>query len=325
MALTNSQYNAIFRTYEEQQLLARRQLEARIDYVNSHVAGYEDLTKQISSLALTHARLLLEDDEGALERLKAALSDLRSRRKELLQSAGLEEDYLELKFVCSSCRDTGYIGHEKCHCFKHKIISLLYEQSNIKELINEQNFSHLSYEFYEGEDLSRFENAVRTCRDFVDSFSHDCCRNLFFYGTVGTGKSFLSGCVAKELIDSGYSVIYFSAAELFERISRHTFVHQAKEEMDELNEDLYSCDLLIIDDLGTEVTTAFSSSRFFSCLNERLLRKKSVIISTNLSLQELRDRYSDRIFSRITSNFDLCKITGPDIRMYKKRMLNNRK
>ena len=97
-----------------------------------------------------------------------------------------------------------------------------------------------------------------------------------------------------------------------------------KEQKADLYEDLYSCDLLIIDDLGTELTNNFSSSQFFSCLNERILRKKSIIISTNLSLQELRDRYSDRIFSRVTSNFKLCKITGPDIRMYKKRLANRK-
>ena len=186
-------------------------------------------------------------------------------------------------------------------------------------MLKETNFSNLSYEYYEGEDFIRFENAVKTCKDFIDCFNSDY-HNLFFYGTVGTGKSFLSGCIAKELIDQGKSVIYFSSTGLFEKLSALSFDYNAKEDKAELYEDLYSCDLLIIDDLGTELTNNFSSSQFFSCLNERILRKKSFIISTNLSLQELRDRYSDRIFSRITSNFKLCKITGPDIRMYKKRL-----
>ena len=146
--------------------------------------------------------------------------------------------------------------------------------------------------------------------------------NLFFYGTVGTGKSFLSGCIASELLESGHSVIYFSASGLFDALARYAFDSRAKEALSGFYEDLYHCDLLIIDDLGTEMTNTFVASQLFSCLNERHLRKNATIISTNLSLEELRDRYSDRVFSRITSHYDLCKLTGPDIRMCKKRMQN---
>ena len=140
-------------------------------------------------------------------------------------------------------------------------------------------------------------------------------QNLCFYGTVGTGKSFLSGCIAKALMKDGYSVIYFSASGLIDLFSRYAFDYKSREESEEAYQDIYNCDLLIIDDLGTELTNSFSVSRLFTCLNERALRKKSIIISTNLSLEELRDRYSDRIFSRLTGNFKFCRMTGPDIRM----------
>lgn len=323
MALTNSQYNTIMRIYEEKQLKNRIALEEKEKYVRANVPGYEDICNQISSLSLEHAKRILDGDKQALEQLKFSLKNLRKQKEDLLKQAGLSKDYLQPSYSCPDCQDTGYIGNEKCHCFKQQIISFLYEQSNIKEILKNQNFSNLSYEYYQGEDLTRFQNAVKTCHDFVDCFNFDY-HNLFFYGTVGTGKSFLSGCVAKELIDSGHSVIYFSATGLFDRISQHAFDFESKDELYDLYEDLYSCDLLIIDDLGTELTNHFSSSHFFSCLNERILRKKSIIISTNLSLQELRERYSDRIFSRITSNFELCKITGPDIRMHKKRLTNRK-
>lgn len=319
MALTNSQYNTIMKTYEEKQLQSRHNLEERQAYVNRMIPAFEELSSKISSLSVESAMKLLEGDDSALAELKEALASLRAKKSALLSEAGLPFDYLEPQYVCNDCKDTGYIGNQKCHCFKQQIISLLYQQSNIKDMLDENNFSTLSYDFYEGEDLLHFENAVKTCKDFIDCFNSDY-HNLFFYGTVGTGKSFLSGCVAKELIDAGHSVIYFSSAGLFEKLSEISFNYNTKESKADLYEDLYSCDLLIIDDLGTELTNHFSSSQFFSCLNERILRKKSIIISTNLSLQELRDRYSDRIFSRITSNFKLCKITGPDIRMYKKRL-----
>ena len=319
MSLTNSQYNTIMKTYEEKQLAARRNLDYRQELVNKTIPEYQELSSKISSLSVEHASKLLDGDTSALAEFKKTIASLREKKAQLLTNAGFPADYLELKYVCSDCRDSGYIGTEKCHCFKQQIISLLYQQSNIQEMLCENNFHSLSYVFYEGDDLLHFKNAVKTCKDFIDCFKSGY-HNLFFYGTVGTGKSFLSGCVAKELMDRGYSVIYFSSTGLFEKLSQMSFDYNAKEELADLYEDLYSCDLLIIDDLGTELTTNFSSSQFFSCLNERILRKKSIIISTNLSLQELRDRYSDRIFSRITSNFKLCKITGPDIRMYKKRL-----
>ncbi len=323
MALTNSQYNTIMKTYEEKQLASRQELDAKIAHVNKLVPKYKELSDQISSFAVRQAFLMLEQEDGDSNDFKNTMENLRREKTKVLVEAGFPADYLEPRFECPDCNDTGYIGFEKCHCFKQQIINLLYQQSNIHEMLKETNFSNLSYEYYEGEDLIRFENAVNTCKDFIDCFNSDY-HNLFFYGTVGTGKSFLSGCIAKELIDQGKSVIYFSSTGLFEKLSTLSFDYNAKEDKAELYEDLYSCDLLIIDDLGTELTNNFSSSQFFSCLNERILRKKSFIISTNLSLQELRDRYSDRIFSRITSNFKLCKITGPDIRMLKKRLTNRK-
>lgn len=244
-------------------------------------------------------------------------------KKQLLLSAGLPEDYLEPVFICPDCKDTGYIGTAKCHCFKQAEISMLYEQSGISELLEENNFSTLSFEYYEGEDLQRFKNTVVTCKNFINNFNSDY-HNLFFYGTVGTGKSFLSGCVAKELLERGHSVIYFSAAALFDVLSKIKFDYRSTEDLHNSYEDLFQCDLLIIDDLGTEFTNNFVNSQLFSLINDRHLRQKAVIISTNLSLADFRDRYSDRIFSRITSNYEICKITGPDIRMYKKKLQNRK-
>ena len=130
--------------------------------------------------------------------------------------------------------------------------------------------------------------------------------------------------MAKELLDSGHSVLYFSSVTLFESIAKNYFSYKTKEELYNTYEDLYNCDLMIIDDLGTELTNDFVATQLFTLLSERHIRKKSTVISTNLSLEELSERYSDRIFSRITSNYELCKLTGADIRMQKKRLLNRK-
>lgn len=318
MGLTNKQYDSIMRDYEQRQLAHLHVLREHQEKIREQLPEYEELEKQESSLFLKKAECLLDDDKSSAMAVSEEIALLRAKKANLLSRAGFPEDYLTLQYTCPDCKDTGYINGRKCHCLRQASVALLYEQSGIRELLNQDNFDSLSYEYYTGEDLERFRNAVTTCRNFVKNFNSDY-HNLFFYGTVGTGKSFLSGCVAKELIEKGNLVIYFSATQLFNELSKNAFDYRNRDDLSVLQDDLFNCDLLIIDDLGTELTNTFVASQLFSCLNERHLRKKATVISTNLSLQELRDRYSDRIFSRITSNYEVCKLTGPDIRMYKKR------
>jgi len=321
--LNNTQYQAIIKAYEQTQNRNRHLLEERREQVYERIPAYRDLDASVGSFSVAQAKLMLNGDEGALEQLRTSLRAISAQKKMLLKSAGFPEDYLEPIYTCADCQDTGYVPSssglkEKCHCFHRQEIAFLYEQSNIREMIAKENFSTLSSEYYQGTDLERFTRCVKICRDFVQNFKQDY-HNLFFYGTVGTGKSFLSGCIANELLQSGHSVIYFSSTGLFDTLARYSFDTKSKEALYNFYKDLYNCDLVIIDDLGTEVTNSFVTSQLFSLLNERHLGRKSTIISTNLSLEELRDRYSDRVFSRITSNYTICKLTGPDIRMYKKR------
>lgn len=323
MALTNTQYDAIIRNFEAKQNRNRRLINERTAYVYSHVEGYKELDDSIASASVAQGKKLLEGDDNALDELKKIIRELSSMKEQLLLSAGLPADYLKPVYDCPDCKDTGYQNGTKCHCFKQAVITMLYEQSGIRDMLESENFSALSYDYYEGEDLTRFKNTVVTCRNFINNFNSDY-HNLFFYGTVGTGKSFLSGCVAKELIESGHSVIYFSAAGLFDTLSKLKFDYKNADELHKEYEDLFQCDLLIIDDLGTEYTNNLVNSELFSLINDRHLRQKATIISTNLSLADFRNRYSDRIFSRITSNYEICKLTGPDIRMYKKRQQNRK-
>lgn len=323
MPLTNTQYDIILRDYENRQLKNRHELERKTSYVYDHVPGYRELDDSVATISVLNGKKYLEGDETAMEDLKNQLAEISGRKTQLLIDAGLSENYLKPAYTCSDCKDTGYIDGQKCHCFRQAMITLLYEQSNIREMLQSENFDTLSYEYYDGEHLSHFRNAVMTCQNFIKNFNSDY-HNLFFYGTVGTGKSFLSNCVAKELIESGHSVIYFSSASLFDLLSKYSFDYKNRDEQRDKYNDLYQCDLLIVDDLGTEMTNQFVATQLFSLLNERHMWKKSTIISTNLSLEELRNRYSDRIFSRITSHYELCKLTGPDIRMYKKRLLNRK-
>ena len=329
MALSNSQYDHLMRTYEQKQLDNEFQLRKRYEKAYALIPELEEMDHSISSLSVKKARLLLDGDQTALSSLKSEIEELSARKPALLKSHGLPANYLEMHYQCPDCKDTGYIGTHKCHCFKKAIIDLLYEQSNLKEILKKENFSNFALDYYSTNFIdpktgrsSRqvIEDALRICRNFVTSFGTDF-QNLFLYGDVGVGKTFLSNCIAKELMDKEYSVLYFSASKFFSSLAKHAF---DKQDVDAQNmfELIYNCDCLIIDDLGTEYTNNFIASQFFTCINERLLNSRSTIISTNLSLDTLADLYTERSFSRITSNYIMLKLIGDDIRIKKK--LKNR-
>jgi len=325
MGLTNTQYDSIIRKYGETQMNNRRILDERKEYVYSHVEGFKELEDSVITVSLDYAKKKLSGDESSIEELHALLEDLKEMKAHLLKGVGLPEDYLDPIYTCKDCKDTGYIGNTKCHCFVRQIIELLYDSSNMRSFIEENNFSKLSYDFYKGEGLTLFKNAVDRCKRLIDDFENEK-GNILLYGTVGTGKSFLSGCVAGELIEKGYSCVYYSSISLFETIAKETFHSSSatKDELYNLYDCLYNCDLLIIDDLGTETVNSFVASSLFALINERHLRKKSTIISTNLSLEQIRDIYSDRVFSRIANSYSLLKLVADDIRIQKKQ-LNIRK
>ena len=173
MSLTNAQYDTILHQYEIKQLKSRREAERRLACVYDRIPGYRDLEDMVAAVSVAQGRKLLAGDEEAMEDLRDSLAELSGRKAQLLEDAGFTPDYLEPVYECPDCQDTGYIGSEKCHCFKQAMITLLYEQSNIREMLRTENFDTLSYEYYEGEDLSRFKNAVRTCRNFVKNFNSD--------------------------------------------------------------------------------------------------------------------------------------------------------
>ena len=317
MSLTKNQYQAIIKAYEEKQLLSHDLQIKRQEEIYEKLPEYAALDRAVAETARLSLFGMLQEDQNDTSSAREKIRALSRKKKELLTEHGYPSNYLNPVYECSLCQDTGYVGGQKCSCFRRQEMDILYEQSGIKHSLARNNFTTLSFQYYQGEDLNRFQHAVDVCHDFVDRFNTEY-KNLFLYGTVGTGKSFLSGCVAKELLDKGRSVIYFSSCGFFDTLAKYTFDSRQKDFLASFKEDIYNCDLVIIDDLGTEVTNAFVASQLFSFLNERHLLEKSTIISTNLSLEELRDRYSDRVFSRITSHYLLCKLSGPDVRMMKK-------
>lgn len=324
MSLSNTQYNTLIRRYEAKQLENQHIVMERIQSVYQKIPRLAQIDDTISSISIAQAKKLMDGDDNALPRLKEQLAALTAEKKQLLISHGYPENYFEPPYACPDCKDTGYIGSEKCHCFKQAAIDLVYTQSNIRQILERENFQNFSYDYYSDSQvnpstgmssLSTAKEAVSLCMDFIDTFDRTF-KNLFFYGDTGIGKTYLSNCVAKELLDSGHSVIYFTASSLFHIFEKNVFgkEHEASEDY----QNIFDCDLLIIDDLGTELSNSFTTSQLFMCLNERILRQRSTIISTNLSLGQLVDTYSERTFSRISSSYTMIKLFGNDIRIQKK-------
>lgn len=313
--LTREQYESIMFRYGQRRRERLRRIESRRREIYASIPEYQKLDESVPTRAMDALRRRLSG--GPEKDCRSEINEITEKKRSLLRMHGFPEDYLDVPCTCPLCQDTGYIKGEKCVCFKKEEVRLLYDQSNVEILSKSASFEKLSEEFYTGESLDNFRRARAAALRFVSSFGREY-RNLYFYGPVGTGKSFLSVCIAARVLEAGYSVLYFSAASMFDRLSSLCYDYRLREEYRSFTEDLHSCDLLIIDDLGTELPSQTVSAQLFTCINERALRQKATIISTNLSLEDLQKNYSDRVFSRITNGYELCKLTGKDIRLLKK-------
>lgn len=324
MALNNSQYDTLMRIYQTRRLNNQHLHEKRREEVYTKNPRLEQIDREIASLSVASAKQLLDGEFSAMTNLKKNLAALRTERVSIMKNLGYSEDYLQPIYNCPDCQDTGFISNVRCHCFVQAAIDLVYTQSNIREILKTENFEHFSYDYYSREQinpstgLSAYDTAVEAvgiCKSFIHNFDREFS-NLFFYGETGVGKTFFSNCVAKELLDRGHSVIYFTSFQLFDILEKCKFQKDA--DAIAANQNIFDCDLLIIDDLGTEMSNSFTVSQLFLCLNERMLHKKSTLISTNLPMNELADIYSERTCSRIFSSYTLIKLFGEDIRIQKK-------
>ena len=328
MALTREQFDVIENSYNNRRLQNKITLNNRIKEVYETIPNFQEYDKQISALAVNATRKALSGDMSAKDSLREDIELISEKKRATLLANRFPADYLDEIFTCPKCKDTGFIKGQPCECLKKEVVRILYSRSELEEILRRENFDTFNYDFYSDDfvdenmgisALDNIEAVVDHCHYFINNFDKTF-DNLLFYGRAGTGKTFLINCVAKELIEKSYSVIYLSAVQLFDLLADYSFRrsnHSSVYSQISMNE-LRRCDLLIIDDLGTEMTNSFTDSSLFDCLNERLIHQKSTIISTNLSLKELQEKYEERIFSRTTGNYTPLKIFGDDIRKKKK-------
>lgn len=319
-------FDTINRIYEERRLSNRRVLMERRARVYESVPEYESLDTSDSVTSKIDVNRIVSGDIKYSDGIKQDICNLAERKKRLLRENGFAEDYLEPVYTCKDCKDTGYIDNNRCHCYKKELLRLMYKQSNLDKLIEIENFDTFKIEYYpdnyilSDSDITPRDNIkeiLNYCHGYIDNFANEH-GNILIYGNSGVGKTFLSNCIAKEILDAGYSVIYLTSHQLFDILETKVFHHN---EMDDMSKGvismLYTCDLLIIDDLGTEMINSFTESQLFTCIQDRLLAKVGTIISTNFSFDDISRHYSERIFSRLIGNYKLIKIAGEDIRIKK--------
>lgn len=302
------------RTDENRKLMKRRE-----EIKNKYPEILElDTTIQKLCLNLSMAALRGITDQNELNNIKEEITDLRAKKYEMLVSHGYNPDYLNLHYNCPKCKDTGFIGIDKCSCFKSKLIKLYYKDSDLEEAVKTNNFKNFNINLYSNHKLNderytprkNIEDILEYINgEYLPNFKNSNT-NLLFYGNSGTGKTFLSWCIAKELLDKGFLVVYKTSDDLLRALKDIKFNNDT-----DLENLLINCDLLIIDDLGSEQITDFSSTELFTLINKKILKNKKMLISTNLILPLISKRYSERISSRIIGEFKLFKFFAEDIRI----------
>lgn len=318
----------ILQEYDKTRLTNKRRLQERTEEVYKAIPMLEELAQESKLAYLKAARARVANDEATAATLQEENRARTAKKHQLLIAAGYPANYLDPIYQCPDCKDTGYIENKRCHCFLSRIVDSLYLQSNLKNVLEQENFNTFSFEYYskdvpQGKQYSPFDNInsiVKTAKDFVANFGTEAAttKNMLIYGETGLGKTFLTNCIAKGVLDNGHSVLYLSSNELFESILAEYLLNR-KTDLEDLFKYIYNTELLIIDDLGTEVTNNFVASQLFEVINKRQLSGRSTLISTNLTMKQFRDRYSERIMSRIISDYAVFNIYGDNIRYQKRK------
>ncbi len=326
MALSNSQYQAIMRIYNQRQIQNKREQDDRIREVFAKVPQVEALTDEITAAMAQAGRHMVMGDPDGAAALKREAAMLKEQKMMYMKRNGYPEDYMDMHYRCRDCRDTGYQDGKKCHCFKRMEIEILYDQSNIRDVLARENFDTLSMEYYDREKIDEktgmtvleyMTMVIEECKEYVRNFGEEK-GSILFTGSTGCGKTFLSNCIARELIQRGFSVVYLTATDMFDILSDSRFGNRDEEEAKDRAAYILDCDLLIIDDLGTELINTFTASQLFYCVNERLNRKKGTIISTNLALNRMQDEFTERVTSRIMSQYRIFPLLGDDLRFVRR-------
>lgn len=320
MGYNKDNFKRIRDEYATKHLIAESAARVRVSEIHAVLPSVAEIDRTLAGtgLALMGASLMPQKErEAEFARIKEQNLALNKRRNEILVAAGYPADYTDVKYDCPKCADSGYVGIEMCECMRNALIMAGFESSGISHLLNTQTFDNFSLDYYKQDEKTRLamERVLSVMKAYAESFTPESAQNLALFGGTGLGKTHLSSAVARKVIEKGYDVLYVTAIELISAFNTEQFGKGV--EHGELTDKFLECDLLIIDDLGTEMGGQFTLSTLYNVLNIRINKRMPTIISTNCNQQELLKKYSERIASRIFGEFRPLLFLGTDVRMQK--------
>ena len=320
--------------YQRKRDQKEAELQNRKNIIYQENPELENMDDKVKLLNLELTKNTVLGNIKAAQLSRAALEEAKEERRIYMQEHEIDPQDLKLKHECDICKDRGYVEKlgifEKCICLKRLQEQLRYRKSNLRRRVEKENFRTFKIDKFDDTieyEISPELNIKKTAKaqieiilaqslNFIENFDNENTKSLIFYGGVGLGKSFMCSAIAKEMMDKGKSVVYYTANELVDMLQLYTFDRESffKEHIIEDYRDLDDVDLLIIDDLGAELTNNFVKTSLFNIINNRIIKDKKLIISTNLNPMELKERYDERIFSRIIMYTDAYKFVGEDLR-----------
>jgi len=330
--MNQSTLKILLKEYESKKLKAELEAEKRKKDLYSSNEKLQKIDEKLNNFAFNQIKSILGNSSSS-EAFNKEINNLKKEKEKIIEALELPADFLQPNYECKICNDTGYITQNYqtalCNCIKQKIFDIEYNKSNIGNLAKE-NFQNFNLERFSNEKnpdkykskLSPRENIVnikKICETFIDNFDDENEKNLLFTGNTGLGKTFLSNCIANELLKQGKTVLYQTSSVMLDTVIDYRFGKSSV--TNDILDNILNVDLLIIDDLGTETMNSMKFTELFNIINTRLLNQNShitkTIISTNLTLQNLFSTYDERIVSRFVGYYNICRFFGDDLRFKK--------
>ena len=319
MGYNREDYIRIKAEYTTKYIKAREKADARREELYMAIPEVHELDRMLSRTGLEVMAAITKESREVAEQRVAALKErneeILKQREALLVANGYAPDYSDVKYECERCGDTGFVNTKMCDCMRRALVLAGYESSGLAGLIRTQSFDNFSLEYYRnGGDYERMARSVSALRRFGESFAEDTYRSYLFFGGTGLGKTHLSTALAKTVIDRGFDVLYVTSVGMIgdfesKRFGNGEGAHDTSR--------YYDAQLLIIDDFGTEVVNQFTVSCMYDVINARINNRQCTIINTNLTKQEIEQKYGERIASRLFGEYCPVPFTGDDIRRQK--------
>ena len=323
--MANKNLENLLKSYEKKRRKSEYNLEKRKEEAYKRFPRLEEIDIEINKIAINKAKAILNNDD-VIKELDEKATQLKEERKEIIKKEKID---LEKKYECSICKDTGYIQKENelavmCSCLKQNLLNMSYNQSNLSD-IHKDTFENFNLNLFSDDGKKSARKNIKYIKDgcinFIENFENLETHNLLFTGNTGLGKTFMSNCIANEMLKRGKTVLYQTAPVLLENVIDNKFNKYKNENADEFYNTILNVDLLIIDDLGAECLNTMKLSELFTILNTRILnlnnKPTKTIISTNLSIEQIFKIYEERIGSRIAGYYDIYQFFGDDLRLKK--------